>query len=654
MKKIFFVAMLTISLLFFCSCNVVKTGNDNDNKNELTETNNFEIVASRYVSYATDTDFIELGIKSTQIEIDESNVTYEIVNGKHLANINEMGVVNFNGSGVITVKAKVDEKESVNTISLYSIRWNRIDDWLLSSIPLNSLEIGDVVQVLKYSSDHPLFNAFVIDVGNCLRVNEKGEIEVVGITDSTTITLSDIDGKLIWNATLSTANGIFGKAIRESLLENGTITEPTEDIYLDKMENVKSLNLSNVAFDNVENYKKLDYFPKLEQLDLSSSTIFDLSFLNNKTSITKLILENITSIDLNLKETIFSNIDSLIKLDTISIKGSFGAFDKDFCNELVSRVKQEKFKLKVLENIIVDKNNVEDFFKTVLFSLQELNDHLMVNNGYLTPTKGFYHSIINLAFDTSGSSKHIPIKADNIKLIEMYGGGKNFHTSLSSTTDLTINMYDYGFYMGYIDAVNAIKTTANLRINAIYGTCWIKGGDSVSVTDSTGTWFQFNGSGIVCNNLELFTEKDALLQINGGNGNEGPSGIADGSNPKSPTSQKHGSQGYDGKCAIDANNVTILGGTFYFIGGAGGRGGLGGDGSGKNIFNGGYDAGNGGDGGDGGCGIYCSSYNVIEGSIVTIEGGRGGDGREGGNGYLAGKDGGHGLPGDKGKEIVYK
>jgi len=273
----------------------------------------------------------------------------------------------------------------------------------------------------------------------------------------------------------------------------------------------------------------------------------------------------------------------------------------------------------------------------------------------LVAADGYSHAIVSLAHDTS-SDAHSEryLKADALTTLELYGDGSSYESALSTTHDLTLNLYEYNIYMDYNNTPHAIESTADLRINVMRGHGFIKGGDSVWVTDANGTWCLVNGSGIVCRDLTLYTAPGATLTVRGGNGNLGTDGIADGSDPNSATSAKNGGAGEAGACAINANAVTVLGGTFYVYGGAGGKGGNGGNGSGKNIFSGGYNGGNGGRGGNGGHGFYCASYSAADGVSMNIEGGRGGDGGGAGQKYAAGKNGTPGGSGDKGLAIAYK
>ncbi|MBR4943070.1 MAG: hypothetical protein IKZ28_03480, partial [Clostridia bacterium] len=581
MKKIKILTILLFStLLLACGCAIkgFPEGNDGGDKNsEIPTKSGFEVVASRQVFYHTDTEPIALSVRSNE-GLSYNEVVYKIIDGEGCASVDEGGMVEFNGGGssFVTVKAIVDGKESDNELVLYQIRWSLLDDKGLENIPLTTMDIGDETPIVRYTPEQSLYHAFKIETGECAKVNENGALEVTGVTDGEEIFLKDIDGKLLWSGTLQTKNGVFNRAARSALIEKGVVAEG-ENIPLETISMVTELDLNGVKFETAEPFAKLAFFPRLEKLNLSGGTVFDLAYLSGNGSLKELAVENLQEFDLSHRETVFTVLDSLPRLDKLSIKGSFGVFDRDFCNGLLSRAKKGDFVLTVLDGVEMTENGADGFMDSVFFSAKELTEHLSVNDGFLTPTGEYTHAIINLAFDNSEEAdKYIPIKAGGVTLLETYGGGRNFRTSLTATGDLTLNMYAYGFYMGYNNAIHAIESSGNLRINAMYGTCWLKGGDSVNVTDGTGTWFQSNGSGVFCQDLTLYAEPNAILQINGGSGNQGSDGVADGSNPNSATSQKHGSKGYAGECAVNARQVQIFGGTFYIYGGAGGRGGRGG------------------------------------------------------------------------------
>lgn len=672
MKRVLlFLLLLLLTLALLVACDATQGGEEGGDSTTTSDTStttepapppppvgDFDIGAEQLVIY-DHTEGIPLHVSGADATAD-AVVTYEILSGGAFAEINENGTLFFTSrlSGACTVRAVIDGKVSRNTVSLYLARDKR------EAFAADMTALGFAALDLCDSLSLPLTlpdGSYTIEVGGGLRVLPVSEernlptLVVEGVPKgNVAVTIRDLDGQVYFSSSLRIDTKPIGSAVRASLIRAGVATSDTALLTPKLLASATELALTDLSLDSVSKWKQLFLlFPAVTKLDLTGSQIFDLSYLHGFTQITELVLCDLPSFDPACKDTFLAAIDSLTGLKSLSVRGAIGVLDRAILTELIARTKADKFALTVMDGVTLHAQSADGFLHSVFFSVAELKAHLDANNGKLVAASGYSHAVISYNHDADNRWNYIHLNAGDIATLEIYGGTR---TAVSAEKDLTLNLYNGQISMSTNDG-KAIDSTANIAINAYYGNCGVQGGWSVWWTTNGTTWCTQNESAVICRDLTLYAAPGASLTLKGGDGNIGIDGEADGSNPAYNTSQKHAARGDDGRPAIDAEHVTVLGGVMEIVGGNGGPGGKGGDGTGVNIFTGGYDAGNGGPGGNGGAGILCKTYTLAETAnpnTITITGGKAGKGGDGGSGYALGKDGGAGLPGDAGAQISYK
>ena len=652
--------LLLLLLLLLPACDTRQTPGDDGSTSSTDPTlpvGNFTVEANQRVVYTTD-ETGEIRLCVTGADIDGGAVTYQLLSGSNAATVDGDGVLTFADTSLtvtVTVQAVIDGKVSANTLSLYRLR-DRRDRFADAMRELKPEEL-DLWETLPLPLNLPP-EAFLVDAGGCATVTLSAEspslmeLTVVGLAKQQPLVIRDLDGDVYWSGTLDPVRAPIGRAVYDSAIACGIATAETPCITAERLAELSALSLCDLSPEAVADWGILNRFPALVRLDLSGSTVFDLSFLEGR-QLTHLTLDRLPLFDLTGSERFLSVIDSLTALESLSVCGTLGVLDRSLCAALIDRARAGDFALTVLSDLVLGPQSPDGFLDSVFFSLAELEAHLAANGHRLVAAEGYSHAILSLANNSEDRLCHINV--GDITTLELYGNREHnaFSTPLSATGDLTLNLYNYHIYM-HANRGDAIVSTGSLSLNAYYGLCGATGGNSVWWTDATGTWCSENGSAIRCRDLTLYASPRATVTFRGGTGNVGNAGKADGSNPASATSGKHAGEGLHGKPAIYADGVTVLGGAFHIFGGQGGPGGKGGDGTSEHMVNGGYNGGNGGKGGNGGAGIVCTSYTVAEGASVSVTGGLGGDGGGGGEGYLFGSDGNTGGGGVSGGSVVYR
>lgn len=663
-KALLLFALLFLALLTLFACNLTPEGGDEDGMSSSETTappppvGNFEIVAAQRVLYANEeTRTIAISVVGEDATAD-ATVTYQLLSGEGRVSISEDGIATFTAStGSAVVQAVIDGKVSRNTISIHRILDKR--DRFAQTMTERGFGALDLGSSIPFDHNLPA-DAFTIQVNEsangCLRFlpptedRNTAQLEVIGIAREATVTLLDADGDVYWSGTCSNMDTTLGRCVRASAIDCGIATADTTCISADILATMPKLSLTSITLDTIEGWHFLSYFSALTDLSLAQSSIFDLSFLAGRTQLTALSLPCITAFDLADSDALLATIDSLTGLEHLSIQGSVGVLGGDLCSALISRVKAGSFALAVMDDLTLTSESPDGFLDTVFFSIADLKAHIDAHDGKLIPANGYHHAILSTIYDENNSA-HASVHLDPaITSLQVYG---NTRIALFPTSDLTIDLYN-SYWFAIPNEGDKILSSADLTINAHYGWNCIEGSSSVWWTTDGYTWCAGHTSAVVCKDLTLYAAPGASLVFRGGAGNEGTAGKADGSNPNSSASQKHGAHGDWGKAAVDVEVLVVLGGTIEFVGGKGGPGGDGANGNNYNMPTGGYNAGNGGNGGRGGAGILCKSYTAAAGANVTITGGSGGGKGDGGSGYLLGSDGKDGTPGGGGPQIEYK
>lgn len=660
-KRHFFILTITLLLIIACvfvgaSCTpYTDTGSATDSTvgSGGGEDYDFTIVASNEI-YQLGDEAITLSVKGTLPKgYTAENVSFFVDYADETTDCTmvQTNTLEFKGTGRAVIKASIGDLYS-NPITIYSV-----------------LSKNQMVENFKNAFEGTTYLGLKADVGihpstahlysikkndGFVRINEDGKLEFVGIRAVQTLIKVYFADELLYDGVLN-MQGSFTNAILKSLVDNETIPNLYTDVSNDMIKNATSLKLQYIDCSDIHEYDFLSYCQSLKALDLTGSTLFDLSFLQGIETLETLIIDNcytISNTDNNL--TLQKTILSLTSLKFLSICGSFSCFDRTSYEFLISLVMREVFTLRVLNDVVLDQTNASDFSDTVFFSMAEYISHIEANNNKITPHEGFSHAILCINQDKTAlsTSDYRQIDASTVSILELYGNNQLYKTYVSSENDLILNLYNYSIDATGKYGCNAVTIYSGvLNINAVRGECHLYGGYGKIYT-----WWGDDsispGAGIYAAKciVNVSSGTHGKLYVYGGKGGNGIDGYSDGSNPDDRTSRKHGSPGEGGACGIFAHEVNFLAGTIYVYGGNGGRGGDGADGSNINIFSGGYNAGHGNAGGVGGNGLNCHTYTIANGCSANLYGGTGGEGGKGGTGYLAGSDGDdytevyHGVP----------
>lgn len=553
----------------------------------------------------------------------------------------------FTALGRVTLGVSVDGVSSTDTVTVTAINPDSTVAERLGALLSTAPALGSRADIGITADNADLYSFERAE--EYLTLDGEGRLEFIGLRPTRTRVRLYRGETLVYEGMYSMAESKFNQTVINSLVGTGHIPSVHADAPASLLATVTSLDLTGISTRSADEYAILDYFPALEELNLTGASLYDLSFLGGRDSIRRLILDNCVRIgnsDGGLE--FYNTLESLTALENISLVGSIGALDRECYNILLTFVARGAFTADILDGLTLDATNAYDASESVLLTLDELRAHLTANGGKITPHEGYTHAIISLTRELDDLSwTYLKINTgSDLDLLELYGmGGCTYGTHLLVAGSLTLNLYDYDMYAYQAFGNDGIyHLGSELRVRAMRGYCSVTGavgGNSYKAAcgiESTGSVY-------------LSAYNGATLYVRGGNGAAGKYGVSDGSNPAYSDSAKHGGNGGGGGHGLYAKYACIETAGITLSGGNGGRGGDGANGSDINIFDGGYNAGNGGSGGEGGYALFIKSYDILVDNGVEILGGSGGGSGAGGTGYLAGSNGDAGYPGVGGNEV---
>ena len=671
MKRLLFsVSVILIAILLFsCDMNTlggvssISSSNSNStnssntvesitNNEQPTKPTAFKIDASRLV-YSYGDEAISLSVINTQ------SGSYTLDDITFICDNNELVGLNVDnsshtftgyGAGEVTLRAKCGDVYSSNTLTIVCLPdrnsvAQKVKSAISGSVYLGAeYDIGLNAKIKDYYSIQGL-DEFV-------KINEQGMLEIIGIKGlSTVLRITDAGNNIVFEDFFIMNKSTVADAVRNALLEDGTIPHINADISNTMIGQIKSLDLSGSPLYSTNELKAISYFKELTYLNISGSVLSNLSFLAHLTSLEELVMEHCEKlISTNNGIDIATNLMGLTSLKKLSIYGSFATITRNVYDTITSMVLGGQITLKVTDTVWLDATSISAFSSTVFLSVTELTNHLNKNGGYIVPAKDCYHAIISMG-DSSTTSTLI-VNADNVSSLDLYGlSTKYYRTAIFTNNDLDLYMYNYNIYIP--TAYEGVSSMGdNLNIYAMKGHCSIEGGSyEYYIVNGTVVITGDPSAGIYASGCSLYASENATLTVIGGYGWMGANGVPA---KDSESSIKNGSEGGKGGYGIYCNSLTVCSNGITVKGGNGGCGGNGGDGHNKDIVQGGYNGGDGGKGGPGGDAVCCKTYSNPDKYSVTLTPGSGGGGGLGGDGYAAGSNGDDGGQGDPGKTIVYK
>lgn len=575
-----------------------------------------------------------------------TDLRYEVVDGNPDIITVEGDSLTFSALGRVSLKLTVDGVQS-DALTITAINPDSTVAERLSEVLASAPKLGSHADIGIVAENADLYSLERAE--EYLTLDADGRLEFIGLRPTRTRVRLYRGDTLVYEGMCSMAESPFNSRILGSLVASGHIPSVHADVPASLLATVTSLDLTGIPTRSMDDYAVLDYFPHLEELNLTRTSLYDLSFLDGRDTVRTLIIDNCVRIgNHNGGLGFYNTLESLTALEHISMKGSVGALDRECYNILLTFVARGAFTAEILEGLTLDAANAYDASESVFLTFDELRTHLAANDGKLVPHEGYTHAILSLTRELNDLSwTYVRINTGSgVNLLELYGmGGCTYGTSILASNALCLNLYDYE-----MDAYQSFGNDgiyhfgSELRVRAMRGAC--------SIIGASGG----NGYKAACgiestSKVYLAAYNGATLTVKGGNGASGKYGNSDGSNPSYSSSAKHGGDGGDGGHGVYADYVCIETAGITLVGGNGGRGGDGADGSDVNIFDGGYNAGDGGDGGDGGYALFIKSYDVLASSGVELLSASGGGAGSGGTGYLAGSDGDAGYPGVRGGTV---
>ena len=615
----------------------------------------FGIKASSTAVYSGST--VTLSLKEGAIlgSYTEASVVYSAeTSGDSLSATFDGASLAVYGTGTVTVKASVGDSYSSNTVKITVLPGvSTVSELIASAVSAENAYLGVRHDIGLTEDTVGYYN--IVGEEDYVRLNDDGTLEIIGARAKNSILkVTALDGDVVYENFYTVTGSRLVAAIRESLLAEGKILSASADIPASKIAEVESLSLSESPLINAKEFSGFKFLTNLKSLNLRNNSLGDLSYLKGMTALTDLDIGYAGSLELSDNGiAVCNNLRSLTALDKLSIKGSLSQLNRQVYDTIHTMVANGEIELEALTDVWVGAADIDSFSETVFFSIAECKAHAEKHGGAIVPAGEWKHAIISIpAVDYD---KYFKVYADNLSVLELFGSSAGYSNAIQvySLNSLDVNLYnfalsaprrDYGIGL-HIDNQSTVDTT--LRITAKRGYNYLRGADWYPGS------FPNPGEAIVCDNLEVYSENGASLNVVGGLGYIGEQGVWN-------NGPGQGFSGGDGADAIVCNEAWFYTYSIRVQGGNGGAGGKGCNGGGElyesvlGYFNGAK----GGTGGTGGYALYCASFHTLDlesgRSFINecLFGGGGGIGGEGGDPKMAGHKGETGDPGSAGRRYL--